>query len=73
MIIGTVREIKNHEYRVGLTPDNVKDYIRNGHQVIVETNAGLGANFTDQDYIDAGATIIDNPKDVFAKADIQVL
>ena len=68
MIIGTTRELKNHEYRVGLTPDNVLSYVNDGHTVFVETNAGLGAGFTDQMYMDAGAIILDTPQEVFAKA-----
>lgn len=72
MIIGTTRELKNHEYRVGLTPDNVLSYVNDGHTVFVETNAGLGAGFTDQMYMDAGAIILDTPQEVFAKADMIV-
>lgn len=48
MIIGTTKELKNHEYRVGLTPDNVADYIRHGHTVLIETGAGEGAGFSDE-------------------------
>lgn len=70
MIIGTVKEIKNHEYRVGITPDNAKEYIKHGHTVLVETNAGLGANYTDEDYIKAGAKIISTAKEVFEKSDM---
>lgn len=72
MIIGTTRELKNHEYRVGLTPDNVLSYVNDGHTVFVETNAGLGAGFTDQMYMDAGAIILDTPQEVFARADMIV-
>ena len=72
MIIGTTRELKNHEYRVGLTPDNVLSYVNDGHTVFVETNACLGAGFTDQMYMDAGAIILDTPQEVFAKADMIV-
>ena len=49
MNIGTTKELKNHEYRVGLTPDNVADYVRAGHTVYVETHAGEGAGFADAD------------------------
>lgn len=72
MIIGTVKEIKNHEYRVGITPDNAKEYIKHGHVVLVETNAGLGANYTDQDYINVGAKIVKTAKEVFDVADMIV-
>ncbi len=57
MKIGLVKEIKNHEYRVGLTPDCVSSYISMGHEVIVETNAGEGSGFSDDEYVSAGATI----------------
>ena len=72
MIIGCTKELKNHEYRVGLTPDNVLAYVNNGHTVYMEKDAGLGAGFTDEEYISAGAKILDNPKEVFAIADMIV-
>ena len=72
MIIGTTKELKNHEYRVGLTPDNVSDYVAKGHTVYVETHAGEGANFSDDEYSAAGAVIVDTPAEVFAKADMIV-
>ena len=72
MIIGTVKEIKNHEYRVGVTPDNAKEYIKNGHTVLVETHAGEGANYTDQDYINAGAIILNTAKEVYEQAEMIV-
>ena len=62
MIIGTTKELKNHEYRVGLTPDNVSDYVAKGHTVYVETHAGEGANFSDDEYAAAGAIIADTPR-----------
>lgn len=64
MNIGTIKEIKNHEYRVGMTPDNVKEFIKRGHKVYVETKAGLGAGFSDEEYINAGAIILDSAKEV---------
>ena len=67
MIIGTTKELKNHEYRVGLIPDNVSAFVAKGHKVLVETQAGLGAGFLDQDYIDAGAEIVATPAEVFAQ------
>lgn len=72
MTIGTTRELKNHEYRVGLTPDNVMGYVAKGHKVLVETKAGEGAGFTDDMYKSAGATIVATPSEVFAKADMIV-
>jgi len=72
MIIGTTKELKNHEYRVGLTPDNVMAYVAGGHTVYVETGAGVGAGFSDEEYVAAGATILDTPKEVFDIADMIV-
>ena len=72
MKIGTTKELKNHEYRVGLTPDNVAAFVADGHTVYVETHAGEGAGFDDQMYIDAGATILDTPLEVFSQCDMIV-
>lgn len=72
MIIGTTKELKNHEYRVGLTPDNVLAYTSKGHTVYVETGAGAGAGFSDEEYIEAGAKILATPKEVFDIADMIV-
>ena len=70
MRIGTTRELKNHEYRVGLTPDNVSAFVAKGHTVYVETHAGEGAGFSDDDYIAAGAQILGSPAEVFEKSDM---
>lgn len=72
MRIGTTKELKNHEYRVGLTPDNVQAYVSYGHEVFVETHAGDGANFTDEEYIAYGATILSTPAEVYAACDMIV-
>ncbi len=72
MLIGLPKEIKNHEYRVGLTPLSVREFTRAGHKVLVENNAGAGIGSSDADYISAGATIIDTPKEIFAKAEMIV-
>ena len=72
MIIGTTRELKNHEYRVGLTPDNVLSYTSAGHTVYVETGAGVGAGFSDEMYQAAGAVILNTPAEVFEKAEMIV-
>ncbi len=72
MLIGCPKEIKTKEFRVGLTPTSVREYVRNGHQVIVETNAGAGIQASDDDYIKAGAKIVATAKDVFDKADMIV-
>ena len=58
MKVGTVREIKTHEYRVGLTPHCVKAYCTNGHEVAVQAGAGESAGFHDADYVSAGATML---------------
>lgn len=70
MLIGVPKEIKQQEHRVGLVPSSVREFIAHGHDVIVETNCGAGINYTDDDYIQAGAKIIDTAKEVFDKADM---
>jgi len=72
MRIGVPKEIKNHEYRVGLTPLSVSDLVAAGHEVIVETKAGMGIDFEDQDYIDAGARIVATADEVFEAAEMIV-
>ena len=70
MLIGVPKEIKTQEYRVGLVPSSVKEFIKNGHQVLVETGAGKAINFTDKMYEEAGAKIAGSAKEVFEKADM---
>ncbi len=70
MIIGVPKEIKNNENRVAMTPAGVVAIVKAGHQVIIETNAGEGSNFTNEEYKEAGAEIIENASDVWAKADM---
>ena len=65
MQVGTVKEIKTHEYRVGLTPSCAKAYTARGHKVIVESGAGTNAGFSDEEYIAAGAEIVPDRKQVF--------
>lgn len=72
MLVGVPKEIKNHEYRVGLTPDSVREVVAHGHGVVVETNAGVGIGASDADYIAAGASILPTAADVFAKAEMIV-
>ncbi|CAN5241147.1 alanine dehydrogenase [soil metagenome] len=72
MIVGTVQEIKNHEYRVGLTPESVHELAAHGHELLVEAGAGLGIGATDADYARAGATVLDDAATIFARADIIV-
>jgi len=69
MRIGVPKEIKKHEYRVGLTPSAVSKYVAEGHELFVETNAGIGTGFTDDDYIKSGATIC-NVDDTFDNAEM---
>ena len=72
MRIGTTKELKNHEYRVGLTPDNVQAFVNNGHEVFVETQAGAGAGFADEEYIACGATVLPTAAEVYAICDMIV-
>ncbi len=72
MLIGVPKEIKANENRVGLTPVSVREVVAHGHQVIVETNAGLGIGQTDEDYRQAGASIVETASEIFAKAEMIV-
>ena len=72
MLVGVPKEIMNHEYRVGMTPAGVYELVRHGHQILVETRAGLAIGYDDEDYIKAGAMIAKSAEDVFAKADMIV-
>lgn len=72
MIIGCPKEIKTHEYRVGLVPGSVKELVARGHTVLIETGAGAGINYHDEDYIEAGAQIISSAKEVFDRAEMIV-
>ncbi|MBA4762510.1 alanine dehydrogenase [Sphingomonas sp.] len=72
MRVGVPKEIKNHEYRVGLTPPLVAELTAAGHEVVVQSNAGMGIDFSDQDYIAAGARIVGTPAEVFAQSDMIV-
>ena len=72
MIIGCVRELKNNEFRVGMTPDNVKAYVAAGHEVLIEAGAGIGSGFDNDEYRDAGAKIINSAAEVWQKADMMI-
>ncbi|MER8567702.1 alanine dehydrogenase [Mesorhizobium sp. M0924] len=72
MRVGCPKEIKNHEYRVGLTPGSVREYVAHGHEVLVESGAGAGIGADDNAYRAAGATIAKTATDVFAKSDMIV-
>ena len=72
MRIGVPREIKNHEYRVGLTPASVRELTRRGHQVIVQQDAGAAIGLSDDAYRGAGAEVVATPGEVFARAELVV-
>ena len=72
MNIGCVKEIKNNEFRVGLTPDNARAYVAAGHAVYIETGAGLGSGFADTEYAAAGATLLQDAKSVWDACDMMV-
>ncbi|WP_411992918.1 alanine dehydrogenase [Agarivorans sp. DSG3-1] len=72
MLIGVPKEIKNHEYRVGMTPASVNELVQHGHQVVVETHAGEGIGFSDADYQAVGANISSTAAEVFAAAEMIV-
>jgi alanine dehydrogenase len=68
--IGVPREIKNNEYRVAMTPAGVHELVRHGHEVLVERRAGAGSSIPDEDYIGAGAKILESADDVWAAGDL---
>lgn len=70
MKVGIPREIKNHEYRVAITPAGVFELVRNGHTVIIEADAGVGSSIPNDDYVSAGAVIAPNADEVWAAADM---
>lgn len=72
MRIGCPTEIKNHEYRVGLTPESVRELTLRGHEVWIEAGAGLGIGATDAQYTTAGAKIVDGPDPIFAECEMVV-
>jgi len=72
MRVGVPKEIKPDEYRVGLTPNAVREYAAHGHEVLVQTGAGEGAGYADDDYVKAGATIVADADAVFARAEMIV-
>ena len=72
MRVGVPKEIKNHEYRVGMTPSSVAELVASGHEVFVETKAGMGIDFSDAAYETVGATILPTAAEVFAASDMIV-
>lgn len=72
MNIGIPKEIKIEEHRVSIPPSGVREFVKHGHNVFVETNAGIGSGFSNEEYRDAGATLIASAKDVWARANMVI-
>src|SRR4051812_20916096 len=72
MLVGVPKEIKNHEYRVGLTPASVRELVARGHQVIVQTDAGAEIGLSNDQYLAAGASMVGSAKEIFARAEMIV-
>ena len=72
MLVGVPKEIKNHEYRVGMTPGGVRELVRHGHAVIVQKNAGNAIGLRDEQYSAAGAELADSAEEVFERAQLIV-
>src|SRR5258708_10780908 len=72
MLVGVPREIKDNEFRVGMTPAAVAELVHHGHQVIVETSAGVGSGSPDEEYVRAGGKMARTGADVFAQAEMIV-
>ncbi len=72
MLIGVPKEIKDNEFRVGLTPASVAELTHHGHSVLVEKSAGVGSGLSDDEYVAAGAALVDAPEEIYARADMIV-
>jgi alanine dehydrogenase len=72
MLVGAPKEIKDNEFRVGLTPSSVAELVHHGHQVLVEKSAGIGSGLPDSEYVQAGATIVEGPAEIFSRAEMVV-
>lgn len=72
MIVGVPKEIKNHEYRVGMTPSSVRELTSRGHQVLVQKNAGTAIGLDDAQYLAVGAEMVESAKEIFERADMIV-
>jgi len=70
MKVGIPREVKNHEYRVAITPAGVHELVRHGHEVFVETDAGVGSSISNDEYVAAGAKILPTADDVWGTGDL---
>src|SRR3954453_16648780 len=68
--VGVPREVKNHEYRVAITPSGVHEFVRHGHAVLIESGAGLGSSISDEEFAAAGARILPLADDVWSAADL---
>jgi alanine dehydrogenase len=72
MLVGAPKEIKDNEFRVGLTPSSVAELVHHGHQVLIEKSAGIGSGLPDSEYVQAGGTIVDTPAEIFSRAEMVV-
>ena len=72
MLVGVPKEIKDNEFRVGLTPSSVAELAHHGHQVLVEKSAGIGSGLSDAEYVQAGAAIVETPAEIFSRAEMVV-
>ena len=72
MLVGVPKEVKDHEFRVAVTPSGAREYVRRGHRVLVQRRAGEGSGFTDPEYAAVGAELADTAEEVFARADMIV-
>lgn len=70
MIVGIPKEVKRDEYRVAILPVGAEEFVRAGHQVIIEKDSGIGSGLTNEQYVEAGATLVDSAEEVFAQADM---
>ena len=70
MKVGIPREVKNHEYRVAITPAGVHELVKHGHEVFVETDAGVGSSITNEEFEVAGAKILSSADDVWGTAEL---
>ncbi len=70
MKVGIPREVKNHEYRVAITPAGVREFVAHGHEVFIEKDAGVGSSITDEEFVAAGATILGTADDVWGTGDL---
>src|SRR5690606_23970000 len=72
MIIGISKEIKDNEHRIALPPGGVYELVRRNHEVLVEKGAGVGSGFTDDEYLQAGATVLDTAEEVWHRAEMVI-